>query len=725
VPERPDSESASTSGVASAAVRDALQFDRRAISVQGGLFAAIPVAAVLALGTAVWSSVAGVTMGAGAMLVGIAWRVAGGRPPLALLATDATVMATSTFVGCLTGSIPWLHFALLAVWALAGGLLFALGNRGGAIGTQAIIAFVVFGRFSQPAAASLALAGLVLAGGFAQVLFQTVVRWPTPLRWQRTATANAYRALAGLARSSAQTSALPTAAALDRAQASLSSLTLFGDPAVMTLRSLVNEGFRMRVQLSAIHALMSRPQDAHGDGAGPPDQRGARILELAAVGLDLAARAIEGDRAARVELAAHIDKLSSDTAAHATRQDPSGLALSRRLAALAGQLRAVGSLALTAGEASGLRDRRPHARTNRRFEQLRTDLAVLRANASLRSPAGRHAVRLAVVVLIAELISRHLPLSRSYWIVVAAATTLRPEFGATFTRGAERAGGTVLGVGLAGAIAVALHPAGAVTVVLVGVLAWAGYAVFPASFALGFAFITAVVVFLLNAIAPDTLATAWARLVDTLVGGTLGLLAYALWPTWSYVSARQSLADLVQAERAYVSAILAAIADGRRPGDQEMRSLSRRVRLTRTTTEANVARSLAEPATRRIDAEQSQGSLAAARRLVLAAHVLRLDAQEDRGRRPLPALEPLASDLDAVLGTVDATLRAVPDGPPAGPPLPDLRAGYAELERTAPKDPDGAAMLIELDEIVDAANGLAALAGLEPDDADHSCGESG
>ena len=64
-------------------------------------------------------------------------------------------------------------------------------------------------------------------------------------------------------------------------------------------------------------------------------------------------------------------------------------------------------------------------------------------------------------------------------------------------------------------------------------LAWAGYAVFPANFAVGFAFITAVVVFLLNAIAPDTLATAWARLLDTLVGGTLGLLAYALWPTWS------------------------------------------------------------------------------------------------------------------------------------------------------------------------------------------------
>ncbi|HTP18047.1 MAG TPA: FUSC family protein [Solirubrobacteraceae bacterium] len=713
MPERPDNGSSPEPGALSVAVRDALNFDRRAVSIQGGLLAAIPVAAVLALGTIAWSSVAGVTMGAGAMLVGIAWRIAGGRPPLALLATDATVMAMSTFVGCLTGSIPWLHFGLLGVWALAGGLLVALGNRGGVIGTQAMIAFVVFGRFSQPAAASLALAGLVLAGGFAQVIFQAVVCWPTPMRWQRTATANAYRALAGLARGSVDTSTLPVAQAFDQAQASLSSLTLFGDPALMTLRSLVNEGLRMRVQLSTIHALMSRLQGAEGDGGGPPDQGGARILELAASGLDLAARAIEGDRAAAAELPAHMARLSSDTAEHALEPDVSGLALSRRLAGLAGQLRAVGSLAVTAGEGSGIRDRRPHALTNKPLARLRTDLEVLRANASLQSPAGRHAVRLTVVVLIAEVISRHLPLSRSYWMVVAAATTLRPEFGATVTRGAERAGGTALGVGLAGAIAVALHPTGATTVVLVGVLAWAGYSVFPASFALGFAFITAVVVFLLNAISPDTLATAWARLVDTLVGGSLGLLAYALWPTWSYVSARQSLADLVEAERVYIKAILAVIANGARPEGQEIRLLSRRVRLARTTTEANVARSLTEPQTRRIDAEQSQGALAAARRLVLAAHVLRLDAQEERSRRPLPELEPLAADLDSLLGTVDATLRARPHAPAPRVALPDLRADFEELERTAPKDPDSVAVLVELDEIVDSANGLAALAGLE------------
>jgi uncharacterized membrane protein YccC len=352
---------------------------------------------------------------------------------------------------------------------------------------------------------------------------------------------------------------------------------------------------------------------------------------------------------------------------------------------------------------------------------VRSGLGLVRANASLDSPVGRHALRLAVVVLVAELLSRHLPLSRSYWMVVAAATTLRPEFGATFTRGAERAGGTALGVGLAGAIAVALHPSGAATVVIVGVLAWAGYASFRASFAVGFAFITAVVVFLLNAISPDTLATAWARLLDTLVGGSIGLLAYAVWPTWSHTSARNALADLIGVAREYVKATLVAIAAGRRPTVQEMRPLSRRVRLARTQAEATVARSLSEPETRRIDADQSQGALAALRRLVQAVHVLRLDAQDERSHQPVPALAGFATDLDTFLADVDETFRAKPDGPLPVVALPDLRARYDELERAAPHDADTEALMTELDEIVDAANGLAVLAGLDSaDDRDSS-----
>ena len=274
----------------SVAVRGAAHFDRDLVSVRGGLLAAIPVAAVLGGGLAVGDPVAGVTMGAGAMLVGIAWRNAGGRPPLVVMAIDALVMSLATFIGSVTGSVPWIHFVVLVGVALLGGLLFAVGNRGAAIGTQAIIAVVVFGRFSEPAASALGLAALVLAGGLAEVGFVALVRWPSPLSTQRAATAEGYRALSRLADSRVASSSLPAAAALDDAAGTLASPHLFGDAAIVTLRSLVTEGQWIRVQLSVIRVLLDRRRASSEETA---DERLRAVGERA---LALGGRRVEPDR---------------------------------------------------------------------------------------------------------------------------------------------------------------------------------------------------------------------------------------------------------------------------------------------------------------------------------------------------------------------------------------------------------------------------------------------
>ncbi len=700
-----------------AAVREAARFDRSMVSWQAGLLAAIPVVAVLGGGVAGGDPVAGVTMGAGAMLVGIAWRTTGGRPPLALMTIDAVLMATSTFVGGVTGAVPWLHLVVLGLWALGFGLLVGVNNRGGVLGTQAVIAVVVFGRFSQPAPAALGVAGLVLAGGLAQVMFLSVVRWPSALRAQRAATAAAYRALAALAATEGEASTVPAGAALDEAQRTLASPALLGDSALIRLRSLVTEGHRLRVALAAIHSLLRQEQTTPG-----LESMARRTLAAGAEILELAAAAIEGRRQAVRPLQQRCARLTADTTLMLAAAGPApasgepvmrSTSLGRRLAALNGQLRAVTALAPAAGESGGLRSRRPHRRTDRPVARLRAELAQFAGNISRDSPAARHAVRLAVVVVGAELLSRVLPLQRSYWMVVAAATVLRPEFGATFTRGTERALGTCLGVALAGAIAVTLHPAGGVITLIVGALAWAAYAVFPASFAAGFAFITALVVFLLNAISPDTLATADARLLDTLAGGTLGLLVFALWPTWSREPARQALADLIAAQRSYLDAVLAAVADGRRASEEALRPLSRDARLARTRADSTVARSLAEPPARRIDPDQARGALGALRRLVQAVHVVRLDAEDEHERRPRPELTAFTSGVDELLSAVERALRGEDAGPGAESQLPDLRMAYEVFERACPRDEDSAALLAELDEIVDAADGLAAVLGLD------------
>jgi uncharacterized membrane protein YccC len=394
---------------------------------------------------------------------------------------------------------------------------------------------------------------------------------------------------------------------------------------------------------------------------------------------------------------------------HCAEDDSLGQHLAQRIerhaAALAGQIRAAAGLAAGVRQGRGRIVVRPSLGSTSPWQQLVADLDQVRANVSLQSPAGRHAVRLAVVVPATALLSQHLPLQRGYWIVVAAATVLRPDFGGTFTRGVERMAGTSLGVVVAGLVAVALHPAGWATVALVGILAWAAYSVFPASFAAGIAFLSAMIVFLLEAVSPSTLTTAADRGIDTLVGGAIGLLAYVLWPTWSSTSARQALADLVAAQRDYIRAVLRVAAEGRPAAEEELRARARRARLAWTKAEAPLEQALAEPPARRIDVDQARRVMTGLRRLVQAAHVIRLEFGARTDPPPLPRLRPLAAALDRTLAIISQTLTT---GVPAEAELPPLRALHHALV-AGDADP---VLVAELDEMVDAANTIAALLGI-------------
>ena len=97
---------------------------------------------------------------------------------------------------------------------------------------------------------------------------------------------------------------------------------------------------------------------------------------------------------------------------------------------------------------------------------------------------------------------------------------------------------------------------------IVGLLAWGTYAVFPASFAAGTAGLTAMIVFLLHAVAPDSTAVAFDRGIDTVIGGAIGITVYMLWPTWSGTSVGRLLADVVDADQRYLHAILGDLASG-------------------------------------------------------------------------------------------------------------------------------------------------------------------
>src|SRR5204863_9935389 len=66
-------------------------------------------------------------------------------------------------------------------------------------------------------------------------------------------------------------------------------------------------------------------------------------------------------------------------------------------------------------------------------------LAVVRANANLGSEAGRHALRLAVVAGLAELLVQATGVEEGRWVVLTVFLVLKPDYSTTLPRGVQRA----------------------------------------------------------------------------------------------------------------------------------------------------------------------------------------------------------------------------------------------------------------------------------------------
>ncbi len=736
--DRGDGSARAGGGVLVRALREAAAFDRSALAPWPALRAALGIVAMLSIGLGLSDPAAAAAMGAGALLAGFPSIAGGPRPPLVAMTGVVLAMASATFVGSVTGHIGWLHLALVAPFAFAGGMLVALGPVASSIGLQAVMAMIVFGRFAADPAGALKLAGFVAAGGAAQIALAAFLRPPHTPGTKRRALGAAYRALAELAAGSSgvvgghaargqppdAVSGLFSAEALDEAATALDEPILLGRVEVGPLRSLLDVGRRIRLDLLAVHGLA----DQLGRQAGGPGPLGAvalRQLHDAKELLDAIASVLaggEGDLATDVgslATSSTLRKVVSPTERDEARHGPSSVAdavagtLVDRLAALGGQLRAAAGLATRAADVRAL----PALTTAALVSSIhplagaRAAAELLGANLSLESPSLRHALRMATLLPLAEVLAQHIPLQRGYWIALTAGVVLRPDFSSTFARGVARVLGTLVGVGLAGLLAVGLHPSGAAVVVAIGAFAWATYAILWVNYAAFSCLLTGLVVLLLSIVTPDSLGTAADRLGATLLGGALALGAYALWPTWSRNEAGTAVEDLVASQRAYLAAVLAS-ATGRAPLEANvLRAAARHARLARSAAEAAVDRSLAEPARHRIDAATTSGALAALRRIALATHSLRLALVASGPLVTGPPADALVEAMDTALSLVGATIRAGVAGEGAtgasGVRLPPLRLAHRRLLEADLSGMGDDTFLAVTDELVDAIDTLA------------------
>jgi uncharacterized membrane protein YccC len=520
----------------------------------------------------------------------------------------AAGMAVSTFVGAWAeASHPWLLVPFIFCWSYLVGLAAAIGPTALVVSLQWPVALLIASALPLAPGPAAIRALLVLAGGLWQALL-VVSSWAVNRgSAERTAMSQTFQALSRYASDLAAGSQEPPGPTTGAGRRALRDPNpLMRNAARLWLLELTEEAERIRASLTAVGV----GRDVSVDGS-----RGQRLLADAAVVLDELAGALASRPGLR---SGHLD--AARRLLRAAPPEP-GTHWEWASEALLGQLRSACRITAALNEAEPARPRRAVGTTDRSMV-VRETLLTLRASMGTSSETGRHALRLAVVTALAEVIVRVASLPHGYWVVLTILIVLRPDYSSTLYRGLQRAAGTVVGAGL-GVLTVQLaHVGRGALLVGIAISLLAAYTVFTVNYLLYAVFLTDFVVVLLHLLGLPAEATAVDRLIGTGIGTGLALLAYVLWPTWEGMSASDKFARLFAVQGRYASTMLR---DYTRSGDRgvtrrrEEQLAARRARLD---ADASADRLAGEPEHPPMTGELARGLIGVGHRIAQACIAL-------------------------------------------------------------------------------------------------------
>lgn len=569
------------------------------------------------------------------------------RMLLAALAAGASALA-GILIG---GNTPLMLVATLA-FAFCGGMLVALGPMAARVGLSSLIVLLITASMGIAPASAPGVAALVFAGGALQTLF-AIAAWPLQrYRPERFALADVLEQLAATARSRPDASQRPAVS-----QAALDALVLLHGEyrsrgqAMRAFRIIAEVCERARIDLLALSDLHARLE------AAAARVRIAALLNHAAAifeGLAGALRSTQPDPALERAVAAfgaQVEALPPEAGAFTPDDDRLLRIAQARAESLAGQLRSLQRNSEAASSRGEAQAQRVEARLPVAL-QPGAPLPTLRANLGAGSVAFRHAVRCAACVAFALAAERSLRIPHGVWIPMTAAIVLKPDFGGTLRFGVLRVAGTLAGLVLASVLAHYAMGDVALRLLLLATLCIGFRLTVQANYGLGVAMLTGMVVVLLSFEGMAPAEAMRARVVATLAGSALALVAYALWPTWEGRRMRTTLAALVDAYRVHLDAVL----DGRMQDLFETRAAARRAR---TNAQASLERLRGDPRSRR-DAHllaRAESLLANASRLVRASVALEALLRDGAQLPHREELAIFARHADHALAGIAAALR--------------------------------------------------------------------
>jgi uncharacterized membrane protein YccC len=481
-----------------------------------------------------WGGAPAATAAAGAAAVAGATALPDsprGRIPLVIGVSAA--MGVAVLLASVFSSYDGVFTVVVGVWCFAAGLAWALGANAGLIAAAASALLVTLPPTEPTWSGTATATGLAVAGGLTQAVLVAI--WPAR-RWrvQRQGLARAYRSLAADA----------------RALADDPSGHVDPEPLVW-----------LRESFTLTDAQARRRPLAYRAWYGLPERISATVTAIAT-------RATDDDIGSRV-LTAAADVLAAVAEPDRSHHRTAGYALGRfdavALTANGSEAALVQHLSEQLREAVELRfgDTSPEAADLAELwrpalpGRLGSMAAAVRGSLTRDSSVLRHAVRLGAAAAIGTAIARFADVPHGYWIPLTVVMVLRPETAHTYTRCVGRVAGNIVGIVVASAVILFVHPVGftaaALAVVFLGVAyAVSGFGYFALSAALA-----AAIVFLVE-IGGAAEGAAVDRLLATLIGGALAVLAHVVLPDDALVRLQQRAGELLKTEIDYAATVIKA-----------------------------------------------------------------------------------------------------------------------------------------------------------------------
>ena len=651
------------------------------------------------------------------------WRT---RPVLAL--ASGASLAVTTFVGYLSGAHPVLFVSLLALWTFLAGMSWAVGPTAGMIASSNVAIMLVTVTLPTSVSAAAGHAAMIMVGGIVQatlIVLLPVRRWGA----QRDALADALAAEADYARRLRHDPVAPfdpvplmnarSAAAITPRQARRRPAELHGTRGLAerirpVLASLADPALGVPAegeQRARVHELLAATASTL-DAAARAVRHGEPVIMSPAATAVLAVPkegAVLTGPARRAEsrlitlLRDVVETARGTGSTNTERRAPETDDPQHRTALQAAQQAARTAARRIARHPEHRADPDDHLHRPTVLELVPLALRAMRGELRRDSPVLRHALRVAAVSATSYVVGTSLPLGHGYWAPMAAVMVMRPDFSQTYSRAVARFGGTLLGVTLATVLVQVAHPGTDLSAAIAVGCAFLMFLLLRTGYAVTQVCVAAYVVFLLGMGGLQWTQTVPERVVLTLAGGLLAMLAYAVYPAWETPRLRTRIADWLVADVRYASAVLQRYADpAGAPGDAVREALLA-TREARVAWKDAVERAANEPVRHRglsrsaaADAPDALAQLARVA-MLMEAHL------PARDTRPVPAAAALA---EALRTDVDAAARAVRER--RAPKWDAFRAALAawDAEDTTGDDKvvrKGAGLLLEaLEEVTDA-----------------------